>query len=345
MATEQTNELSTTMGTLTMNESGFQPTNFEQAWRYATAMAKSNFVPERYRGKPEDCFIALDLAGKLSTPTFKVHWLTVLQSVYIVHGIPAMEAKLCIALVNRSGLFTDPLKYEVEGDNPKEKNYRVRAYATLKTSVTGIVLYGPWIDWELVRGEGWYDKTGSKWKTMPEVMFHYRAASWFKNRHCPEVTMGMMSTDEAWEIDERKSVDSVDITPPETGVAGLRAKLAKKSAVETNKTSQDDPESTTTPVVANPPQIKEFVAPPKANKRIKVAEKTAEPVVEPEKTEPVEEPHFDNEDFLLICLECRAAFDEPAVRFKGTSKEERVCPECLKPNYITMEDYRNQRGK
>jgi len=184
-----------------MSARGFEPKTMEQAWRFAQALSGSELVPATYKGKPGDCLIALDLAMRLDAP-----WLAIMQHVYTVKGRPAMDSALCTALVNRSGIFLDPLEYEVVGNNASDVSYKVRAYATRKK--TGKTLYGPWIDWALVKGEGWLARDGSKWKTMPEQMFHYRAASWFQRRFCPELTMGMVSVDEAYDIPEVKQVES-----------------------------------------------------------------------------------------------------------------------------------------
>ena len=196
---------------LAMTKSGFAPTTIEEAWRFSEALAQSEMVPDKYRGKPRDCLVVLDLSARLHCS-----WLTIMQHVYSVHGRIGMESALVTALVNQSGLFVDPLEYEVRGDDVSEAGFAVRAYAKRKS--TGTVLYGPWIDWKLVKAEGWDKKNGSKWLTMPEQMFHYRAASWFKSRHCPEVTMGMMSTEEAEEI-PLKHVDSVTFDQAQTEAA------------------------------------------------------------------------------------------------------------------------------
>jgi hypothetical protein len=156
-----------------------------------------------------------------------------LQNSYIVHGRPAMEAKLVQSLVNHSGLFEDPLEYEVVGDDPEKPDYKVRAHATRKS--TGTVLYGPWITWKIVKGEGWDSKSGSKWKTIPEVMFGYRAASWFCNRHCPEVKMGFMTGEEAEEVGARKPVNSVTLESTD----GTRKKFGQKPTEHTQEVTED----------------------------------------------------------------------------------------------------------
>ena len=49
---------------------------------------------------------------------------------------------------------------------------------------------------DMANAEGWVQKNGSKWKTMPQVMLRYRAASFFARMNCPELTLGYYSQDE-----------------------------------------------------------------------------------------------------------------------------------------------------
>ena len=48
----------------------------------------------------------------------------------------------------------------------------------------------------MAKEEGWLNKAGSKWKTMPELMLRYRAAAFFSRLYCPEITMGMHTVEE-----------------------------------------------------------------------------------------------------------------------------------------------------
>lgn len=222
---------------MAITERGFSPATMEEAWSYANRLAKTQFIPQTYQGKPEDCFIAIDISARLG-----VHPMMFLQNSYIVHGRPAMEAKLILSLVNGSGLFTDPLDYEVEGNDPSKSDYRVRAFATRVS--TGKTLYGPWITWKLVKGEKWDSKQGSKWQTMPEVMFHYRAASWFTNRHCPEVKMGLMGIDEANEDAHRKHVESTELPAQTRSKFGPRTTAPTESDPGTDAPAKDEAEPT-----------------------------------------------------------------------------------------------------
>ena len=55
---------------------------------------------------------------------------------------------------------------------------------------------GPKVDWKMVKAERWDNKDGSKWKTMPELMFHYRSAAFLVRARYPGVLMGMNTDDE-----------------------------------------------------------------------------------------------------------------------------------------------------
>lgn len=160
---------------------------FESISKMANVLCKSTIVPDRYRGEQNfgNCFIAVDMAMRC-----QMNPLMVMQNLYEVHGTPSWSSKFLIAAVNACGRFT-PLKYEFRND---EKGVGCRAYATDKA--TGETLYGSWITWAMVQNEGWASKSGSKWKTMPEQMFRYRAASYWVNAYAPEISMGFLTQDE-----------------------------------------------------------------------------------------------------------------------------------------------------
>jgi hypothetical protein len=178
----------------------YNPAAFDQIWRASKMFASSDLVPTAYKNKPENCFIAIEMADRMGIAPFAM-----LQSLVIIQGKPSMEAKLIIALVNDSGLFVDPLEYEVVGDDPHAENYKVRAFATTKKG--GKLCQGPWITYKMVKGEGWLSKGGSKWQTMPGIMFSYRAASFFAKLYCPNITMGMQTREE---MEDSKPID---VTP------------------------------------------------------------------------------------------------------------------------------------
>lgn len=171
---------------------------FDHMWRIAQMYAKTQFVPEIYRGKAEDCFIACQMAIRLGLDP-----MMFMQNTYIVHGKPGMEAKLAIALINSKGPFTGPLQFTYEGEGMSRA---CTAFAT--HSKTGEVCSCK-VTMQIAKAEGWIDKSGSKWKTMPDQMLAYRAASWFGRLYCPECLMGMQTVDELEDVHPAKPVENL----------------------------------------------------------------------------------------------------------------------------------------
>ena len=173
---------------------------FEHLWRVSKLFAASNFIPDAFQGKPENCFIALQLACQLKMQPF-----TLFNTLYIIHGKPAFEAKMLIAMANSSGVFEGPIRYKYTGEGDKRA---CTAYAKMVS--TGETVEQT-VSIELAKKEGWYDKKDkngnliSKWRTMPDLMLAYRSASWLIRLYCPEVMYGFTSKEEAEDI--------IDVTP------------------------------------------------------------------------------------------------------------------------------------
>jgi hypothetical protein len=161
---------------------------FAMAQRQAKALASSSLVPAQFQNNLANVLIAIDMAERLGASP-----MMVMQNLYIVHGKPGWSAQFLIATLNKSGKFS-PLRYDVRGDDPDDKGYRVRAVATDRES--GEACEGPWVTWKLVKAEGWDSKSGSKWKSMPDMMFRYRAAAFWVRLYSPETAMGIHTSDE-----------------------------------------------------------------------------------------------------------------------------------------------------
>lgn len=164
---------------------------FELMQRAAKAFAASTLVPQQFQGNVPNCLIALEMSTRIGASP-----LLVAQNLYIVHGRPGWSAKFLIATFNQCGKFS-ALRYEWQGKKG-EKQWGCRAWATEKA--TGERIQSAWITWELVDAEGWNKKSGSKWLTMPEQMFMYRAAAWLVNTHAPEISMGLNTADEMTDV-------------------------------------------------------------------------------------------------------------------------------------------------
>lgn len=177
--------------------------DFESAQRMAQALAVSDFVPESYKPKPGEgagkaignILIALDISRRMGANV-----LMVMQNLYVVYGRPAWSSVFMIGCFNATGRFS-PITYEFSGE-PGKDDYGCRAVSCdLKT---GERIEGTFISWAMVRSEKWCDKPGSKWKTMPEQMFRYRAAAFLIRATAPEILLGLHTADEIEDIQKPK---------------------------------------------------------------------------------------------------------------------------------------------
>lgn len=161
---------------------------FEVAQRMAKALAESDLVPVIYRGKLANCLVALEVSQRC-----KASVLMVMQNLYVIQGKPSWSSQYIIAALNSCGKFS-PLRFRMDGPD------KCTAYA-IETK-TGEVLEGPSVTIAMAKAEGWYEKSGSKWKTMPELMLRYRAAAFFGRLYAPEVLMGFSTREEQDDIIE-----------------------------------------------------------------------------------------------------------------------------------------------
>lgn len=195
------------------SESAFSVQGFEHAQRVAKMLAASSLIPEQYRGKVENVMIAMEMANRMS-----ISPLMVMQNLYVVKGNPGWSGPFVIATINSSKRYRDDLKFEVSGEKDE---YGYTAYTFDKE---GNKIEGTKVDWKMVKGEGWLDKGGSKWKTMPEQMFRYRAAAFFGRVFTPDLLMGMQT------VDELIDVSNNDVNQETYTVEDLQALLDEKIA-------------------------------------------------------------------------------------------------------------------
>lgn len=188
---------------------------FELLQRGAKALAASTLVPAAYQGNLPNCMIALNMASRL-----RADELMVMQNLYVVHGNPGWSSKFLIASVNSCGRYSS-IRYEWRG-KPNDDDYGCRAWAIEK--LTSERLDGIWIDWKMVKAEGWSKKNGSKWLTMPDQMFIYRAAAFWQRAYAPEISMGLSTVEEMHDVYDAQndgagnySVDTVDDLKTATG--------------------------------------------------------------------------------------------------------------------------------
>lgn len=243
---------------------------FELSQRVAKMLSSSTLVPEQYRsvikvkaGKDQsgqwmyrdeenpnglsNCIIALNMANRMGADP-----LMIMQNLYLIEGRPSWSSQFIMASINSCGRFS-ALRFDLEDLGEKEVEYqetvwsnRQKQTVTKKIKIqnfactawaiereTGERLNSSKITIEMAVKEGWYQKNGSKWQTMPEQMLRYRAASFFGRVYAPELLMGLRSAEE-----EQDQI--IDVTPDQELVVKAdtsqlkRDILAVKSPAELN---------------------------------------------------------------------------------------------------------------
>lgn len=170
-------------------QSAFSIGGFDHAQRVAKMLSQSNLIPDTYKGNIQNTMIALEMANRIGASP-----LMVMQNLYIVQGKPSWSSSFIIASLNACKRFS-PLRFEMSGDG---EEYGCQAWAY--DIATNEKLQGPKVTWAMAKAEGWLAKSGSKWKTMPELMFRYRAAAFFGRLYAPDILMGMQTAEEVQDV-------------------------------------------------------------------------------------------------------------------------------------------------
>lgn len=165
--------------------------NFIMAMQMAKALSSSTIVPQSFQKNDANCLIAIEQAQRL-----KVSPLMVMQNLYVIQGRPSWSSKFLIAAINNSGKFDMELQF----DEKKDKDGKPFS-CTAWTMKNGRRVEGMEVNMQMAKDEGWLGKNGSKWKTMPQLMLRYRAASFFSSLNCPELTMGLYTKEEMQDND------------------------------------------------------------------------------------------------------------------------------------------------
>jgi hypothetical protein len=181
--------------------------NFEHSWRVAKVFAASTIIPDHFRGKPEQCMVALALAQSLDVAP-----LIAMQNSFVVHGTPGLKASFVIGLVNQRGPFDGVIQYEETGSG---ESLAVRAFAKVK-GLDQVAEFTA--SMKMAKAEGW--TKNPKYQTMPGLMLRYRAATLLARLYCPEVLLGF-ATDE--ELDD---VRHASTKPAPALIATLNAEAA-----------------------------------------------------------------------------------------------------------------------
>ena len=184
--------LTTTPGTSVYKNEG----SFELHQRMAKSLAQSNLVPQQYQGQGglPNCLVALEMANRMN-----ISPLVVMQNMNVIQGRPSWSAQFVIATITGCGRFEN-FDYEMDGE---KEDLKVRCTATRIKD--GKEIKGSWVSIGMARSENWIKNP--KWKSMPEHMLKYRAATFFGRQYVADLLLGIQTEDEIVDI------EPMNITP------------------------------------------------------------------------------------------------------------------------------------
>lgn len=184
---EQTTELAT-------NGVWENKEQFNQLLRAAQMLSQTSIIPQSYQGKPQDCFVAIEMANRMG-----VSPLVVMQNMYVVKGKPAWAGQACTMFINSCGKFTG-VKHVYTGEKGTDSR---GCYVTATRISDGVQVNGVEVTIAMAKAEGWTSNT--KWRNMPELMLAYRASAFFARVHCPEALMGVQLVDEIYDTETSRN--------------------------------------------------------------------------------------------------------------------------------------------
>lgn len=180
---------------------------FNQLLRAADMLSKTSIVPQSYQGKPQDCFVAIEMASRMG-----VSPMVVMQNMYVVKGKPSWAGQACCMLINSCGKFKD-VKHIYTGEKGTDSR---GCYVTAVRTSDGETVNGVEVTMQMAKSEGW--TSNSKWKNMPELMLAYRASAFFARVYCPEALMGVQTYEEVIDADSscNKAAELTEVLKGET---------------------------------------------------------------------------------------------------------------------------------
>lgn len=174
------------LATTTTNKQAFvvQCTTFNEAWNFATIVAKSDFAPSNFRNRPENALLAMQLGTEIGlTP------IQSLQNIAVINGRPSVYGDAAIALVKASAVCTGII--ETYDDAAKAFTCTAKRVGQPDVTVT--------FSEADAKRAGLWGKSGP-WTQYPRRMLQMRARSFALRDQFPDVLKGLILAEEAMDI-------------------------------------------------------------------------------------------------------------------------------------------------
>jgi hypothetical protein len=198
---------------------GLALSTFEDAYRFAGLVAKSEFAPKDFKGKPESCMLAIQHGAELGLSPMQS-----LQSIAVVNGRPSVYGDTALAVCKGSPLC-EYVRETIEGTGEQmvaicEAKRRgdaepvVRRFSMTNAKLAGLAgKSGPWTQY-------------------PERMLQMRARGFALRDAFPDILRGLVTAEEAQDYATEPENVRVYQPPKEPEPVEVRPKFDAKVSEE-----------------------------------------------------------------------------------------------------------------
>jgi hypothetical protein len=222
----------TTAEMVGFTKGGVQLRNLDEAWRYASLIAKGgDMCPSSFRGKPEAVLAAIQRGAELG-----LNPMQALTSITVIKGTPTLSGETLLALMNQPGVMKKGKRTKVGWRETGIKelegfvwSWRDGDDEPLETVFTQA---------EAVQMKLWgrtgRDGGSTPWVTMPGVMLQWRAVAKHSRRYYSDVSKGLYMTSEMQEVHypHTDAAPERDVTPPSVAITGASDPLLHGDLVD-----------------------------------------------------------------------------------------------------------------
>jgi hypothetical protein len=176
--------MTTEISTNTTPARGLALASFDDAFRFATMVAKSDFAPKDFKGKPESCLLAIQHGSEIGLSPMQS-----LQNIACINGRPAIWGDAALAVAMASPVC-EYVRESIEGDGEsmvatctaKRRGYETPTVARFTVADA--------------KKAGLWGKSGP-WTQYPRRMLQLRARGFALRDAFPDVLKGLVTAEEA----------------------------------------------------------------------------------------------------------------------------------------------------
>ena len=165
----------------------FEPNSFQELILFSDRLARTNFVPKNYRGKPNDILCAIQMGAELGLSP-----MLSLQNIAVINDRPSIYGDAMLAICKASPLCESIEEY-LDGDQSQIETLtaicKVRRRG-FKNEITGS------FSWEDAEKAGLATKAGA-WLSYPKRMLQMRARGFALRDAFPDLLNGLITREEA----------------------------------------------------------------------------------------------------------------------------------------------------